>query len=144
MRKTVITYKERLIETIIETNNFIWLGVVLFFTAIGMPWFALIVWYCVLFIFLYFSYRRAVFYLFNVIDKEEFIELHFYIKNSYKCHIIKKKSIKIDYVDSGAYNIKIYHDSKLLVKQYAVGEWTRERLSKFYENYCKEKIEIPK
>lgn len=138
----MISYKERLSETFIEANNFIWLGVALFFTAIGMPWFALIVWYLVFFMFLYFSYKRAVYYIYNVIDREEFVELHFLYKNSNKSYLINKGFIKIEFIDNGAYNIKIFDKSNLVIRQYSVGEWTCESLTKFYENHCKGEFEI--
>lgn len=140
MRVKVISYKERLVETIIEINNFIWLGIAIFFTAIGMPWFALIVWYIVFLIFLYFSYKRAGYYIYDVIDKNEIIEFHFLYKNSDRIYIVNKKFIKIDFIDNGAYNIKIYEKSHLLIRQYAVGEWTLERMSNFCKNYDKRRV----
>ena len=137
----IVPYKNRLQNSLGGFNYFF--GIALLISIIVGSWPASIIIALFLVIRLYLSYLNIRYYIFKLEDKTDVIEVSYYDKKTSQNLKIEKKDLKIDLIDDGFDNhLRFYYKSNLLLKQYPVGYWTRRRLSKFYENYCKGKFEI--
>lgn len=138
----IVSYKQRLKKTLNWFNYLI--GLIFLISIIIGSWLASIFIAFFLIIRLYISRLNVRYYIYKIKDKTDVIEVFYFDKEINKKLEIEKSRLKIDFIDDGyANHLRFYYESKLQLKQYPTGYWTRERLSKFYENYCKGKIEIP-
>lgn len=131
-----ISYNNRLITLLGGFNYFFFTATIVSF-LLG-SWVAGIFILIFLSISLYLSYKNARYYLYHIKDENDIVEIHFLDKKTICKLNLKKRNIKVDYIDDGYSNhLRFYNNSELLLKQYIVGYWTQEHLSNFYNNYCK-------
>jgi len=137
----VIRYGDRL-KVFLGGFNYFFIAAAIFSFIFG-SWVSGILITIISFISLYFSFKNARYYLhhINFFDETDIVKISFFDKEIERTLNLEKKNIKIDLIDDGYSNhLRFYYNSEMILKQYIVGYWTREKLSKFYENYCKGKL----
>ena len=136
-----VSYKYRLRESIGWFNYFV--GLFLIISLIIGSWIACMVIAGYISISFYRSYCNSRVYIYDIKEREYIVEVLYFDKHISKKLVFEKKHLKIDLIDDGyANHLRFYCKSKLILKHYPIGYWTKEMLSKYYENYCKGMYEV--